>query len=129
MDEKDKLIKKLRAECEAKDKKIASLQNKKKKNSKTSYALENLKEFKPILDIISKNKRYTFTRNFGKKKEKVLKINTFVRDLIVAKIKMNGSVPDSQISTRLSMDEASLIRFLSEGRAVKVGAGRRKVNC
>ena len=98
----------------------------KKKNLKTSYALENLKEFKPILDIISKNKRYTFTRNFGKKKEKVLKINTFVRDLIVAKIKMNGSVPDSQISTRLSMDEASLIRFLSEGRAVKVGAGRKK---
>ena len=50
MDEKDRLIKKLQAECEAKDKKIASLQNKKKKNSKTSYALENLKEFKPILN-------------------------------------------------------------------------------
>ena len=126
MDDKDKLIQKLIAENEAKDKKIASLQNKKKKNAKTSYALENLEEFRPILDIIEDNDRYTFTRKFGKKEEKVIKLNIFIRDLMVAKIKSSGSVPDSQISTRLSMDEASLIRYMSEGRAVKVGAGRKK---
>ena len=126
MDDKDKLIQKLIAENEAKDKKIASLQNKKKKNAKTSYALENLEVFRPILDIIEDNDRYTFTRKFGKKEEKVIKLNIFIRDLMVAKIKSSGSVPDSQISTRLSMDEASLIRYMSEGRAVKVGAGRKK---
>jgi len=88
--------------------------------------LENLEEFRPILDIIEDNDRYTFTRKFGKKEEKVIKLNIFIRDLMVAKIKSSGSVPDSQISTRLSMDEASLIRYMSEGRAVKVGAGRKK---
>jgi len=122
MDEKDKRI----AELESKVAKLEAQKNKKKKNAKTSYALENLEEFRPILDIIEDNDRYTFTRKFGKKEEKVIKLNIFIRDLMVAKIKSSGSVPDSQISTRLSMDEASLIRYMSEGRAVKVGAGRKK---
>jgi len=117
MDEKDKRI----AELESKVAKLEAQKNKKKKKDKTKFALANLDLFKPTLETIKKQDRYIFTRG----KQQVIKINEFIRDLLVAKIKLESPLPDSQIGSRLSMDEASLIKFLGDSRAKKVGAGRK----
>jgi len=122
MDEKDKIIEELKLQNETLQKK---LKNKETKKSKTKFALDNLDYFKKILDIIKTQDRYTFTRKGGQ--EKVIKINAFVNDLLVAKIKLGGNVPDNQIGTRLSMDEHSLIKFLSSSRVKKEGAGKKKI--
>lgn len=119
MDAKDKRI----AELESRVATLEAEKKKKKKRDKTKFALANLDLFKPILDTIKKQERYVFTR---KGKEQVIKINEFISDLLVAKIKLGGSVPDKQIGTRLSMDEHSLIKFLSKDRATKEGAGTKK---
>ena len=118
MDEKDKRI----AELESKVAELKAEKNKKKKKDKTKFALSNLDLFKPTLETIKKQDRYIFTRG----KQQVIKINEFIRDLLVAKIKLESPLPDSQIGSRLSMDEASLIKFLGDSRAKKVGAGRKK---
>jgi len=118
MDEKDKRI----AELESKVAELKAEKNKKKKKDKTKFALANLDLFKPTLETIKKQDRYIFTRG----KQQVIKINEFIRDLLVAKIKLESPLPDSQIGSRLSMDEASLIKFLGDSRAKKVGAGRKK---
>ena len=126
MDEKDKRIAELESQVSSLAEKNATLEaekKKKKKRDKTKFALENLDYFRPILDTIKKQERYVFTR---KGKEQVIKINEFISDLLVAKIKLGGSVPDKQIGTRLSMDEHSLIKFLSKDRATKEGAGTKK---
>ena len=126
MDEKDKLIAELKSQVSSLEEKNATLEaekKKKKKRDKTKFALQNLDYFRPILDTIKKQERYVFTR---KGKEQVIKINEFISDLLVAKIKLGGSVPDKQIGTRLSMDEHSLIKFLSKDRATKEGAGTKK---
>ena len=126
MDEKDKLIAELKSQVSSLAEKNATLEaekKKKKKRDKTKFALQNLDYFRPILDTIKKQERYVFTR---KGKEQVIKINEFISDLLVAKIKLGGSVPDKQIGTRLSMDEHSLIKFLSKDRATKEGAGTKK---
>ena len=117
MDEKDKRI----AELESEVATLKAEKKKKKKREKTKFALENLALFKPILETIKKQERYNFVRG----KQQVIKINEFIRDLLVAKIKLESPLPDAQIGSRLSMDEASLIKFLSDGRAKKVGAGRK----
>jgi hypothetical protein len=121
MDDKDKIIEELKLENETLQKKLKSKETKK---SKTKFALDNLDYFEKILDIIKTQDRYTFTRKGGQ--EKVIKINAFVNDLLVAKIKLGGNVPDNQIGTRLSMDEHSLIKFLSSNRVKKEGAGKKK---
>ena len=118
MDEKDKRI----AELESENAKLKADKNKKKKKDKTKFALSHLDLFKPTLETIKKQDRYIFTRG----KQQVIKINEFIRDLLVAKIKLESPLSDSQIGSRLSMDEASLIKFLSDSRAKKVGAGRKK---
>ena len=118
MDEKDKRI----AELESKVAELKAEKNKKKKKDKTKFALSNLDLFKPTLETIKKQDRYIFSRG----KQQVIKINEFIRDLLVAKIKLESPLPDSQIGSRLSMDEASLIKFLGDSRAKKVGAGRKK---
>ena len=126
MDEKDKRIAELESQVSSLAEKNATLEaekKKKKKRDKTKFALQNLDYFRPILDTIKKQERYVFTR---KGKEQVIKINEFISDLLVAKIKLGGSVPDKQIGTRLSMDEHSLIKFLSKDRATKEGAGTKK---
>ena len=117
MDAKDKRI----AELESEVATLKAEKKKKKKRDKTKFALENLDLFKPTLETIKKQDRYIFTRG----KQQVIKINEFIRDLLVAKIKLESPLPDAQIGSRLSMDEASLIKFLSDGRAKKVGAGRK----
>lgn len=123
MDEKDKRIAELESQVSSLAEKNANLEaekKKKKKRDKTKFALQNLDYFRPILDTIKKQERYVFVR---KGNEQVIKINEFISDLLVAKIKLGGSVPDKQIGTRLSMDEHSLIKFLSKDRATKEGAG------
>jgi len=117
MDAKDKRI----AELESEVATLKAEKKKKKKRDKTKFALANLDLFKPTLETIKKQDRYNFVRG----KQQVIKINEFIRDLLVAKIKLESPLPDAQIGSRLSMDEASLIKFLSDGRAKKVGAGRK----
>ena len=123
MDKKDKIIADLRAKNEAQAKKIAELENKSKKKSKTKFALDNLDLFWPILETIKQQDRYVFNRKVGKKSEQVIKINAFINDLLVAKIKLGGNVPDSQIGSRLSMDEflwLSLSHQVGQRKLVRV---------
>jgi len=117
-DNLQKELEKLRAE----NKKLKS-----KLKPKQSYVDENMAKFKKLSDYLHKNflhknnkgeavTRYFFTRPAKRAKDQAeicFKLNVFVRDLIEFKAKQND--PDNA-PARISMDEGSLITFLSKGR-------------
>ena len=98
---------------------------KQKLKPKKSYVLEQAYLFngiyKQLLEFPGNDgsKKYFFERkprDGGTELELVFKLNLFVKHLLEYKIRINDKIPEEQLNTRLSMDTASLIASLQEGR-------------
>lgn len=88
---------------------------------KESFVLQNLDQFGRLLEEIKGfqedgKTRYFFTRKAkgSDKDEEVFKTNVFVQDLL--EVKARANVEEDQVNSRISMDQHSLITFLSKGR-------------
>lgn len=107
---------------------------KQKLKPKESYVLEQVELFDQVFNLLQEfpakenvdedGMKYFFVRKPRKKKdsekkdseELVFKLNLFVKHLMEYKVRLNKKISEDKMNTRLSMDIASLISSLQEGR-------------
>ena len=120
----EKSKKELEAENERLRLQVAKLKEKEKKKSQT-FVSKNENLFADLIEFLKvnfkdenrqgiKKSRYFFDRENSKP---CFKLNVFVRDLIEFRAKRNDP---HNLASRISMDEGSLITFLSKGRKKRV---------